>query len=221
LACRHWPIGVLFDLYGHSAPLPWTVTVHFQSYPEDDLLHCEDKAVVESHVINALKEADCVRNGSAKRTLALLKKDLKQLWEGLRLGRFDQYWAVNKRLITHDDPRAIKHIPFRLYVRGEPVLTEPFAPFADDGRLRTLGELLSEARPDLFPRQAQPRARVMVHGVCPALDTPVLWLSDNCAHPDNFLHLVVHPHPHAGQRLDAAGGPIAEAEAEPEERREH
>lgn len=26
----HWPIGVLFDLYGSSAKLPWSLTVHFQ-----------------------------------------------------------------------------------------------------------------------------------------------------------------------------------------------
>lgn len=193
LSGRHWPIGVLFDMYGHNASLPWNVTVHFQSYPDDYVLHCQDREVVESHVINALKEADCVRNGTAKRTLALLKKDLKQLWEGLRLGRFDQYWAVNRRLIAHDDPRTIKHIPFRLYAPREPVVTEPFAPFAEDGRMRTLGELLGEARPDLFPAGGKPRARVLVHGVCPALETPVIWLSDNCAHPDNFLHIVIQP----------------------------
>ena len=28
--CRHYPIGVLFDLYGSSASLPWNLTVHFQ-----------------------------------------------------------------------------------------------------------------------------------------------------------------------------------------------
>lgn len=27
---RHYPIGVLFDLYGSSASLPWNLTVHFQ-----------------------------------------------------------------------------------------------------------------------------------------------------------------------------------------------
>ena len=27
---RHYPIGVLFDLHGSSASLPWNLTVHFQ-----------------------------------------------------------------------------------------------------------------------------------------------------------------------------------------------
>lgn len=27
---RHWPIGVLFDLYGSTSKLPWNLTVHFQ-----------------------------------------------------------------------------------------------------------------------------------------------------------------------------------------------
>ena len=31
-------------------------------------------------------QADCLKNGSAKKTLNLLKKDLKQLWEGMKTG---------------------------------------------------------------------------------------------------------------------------------------
>ena len=28
--CRHYPVGVLFDLYGSENQLPWNITVHFQ-----------------------------------------------------------------------------------------------------------------------------------------------------------------------------------------------
>ena len=28
--CRHYPVGVLFDLHGNTDNLPWNLTVHFQ-----------------------------------------------------------------------------------------------------------------------------------------------------------------------------------------------
>ena len=30
LLLRHYPVGVLYDLYGRSSTLPWEVTVHFK-----------------------------------------------------------------------------------------------------------------------------------------------------------------------------------------------
>ena len=30
LCTRHYPIGVLFDLYGSNKSLPWNITVHFE-----------------------------------------------------------------------------------------------------------------------------------------------------------------------------------------------
>ena len=29
-ACRHYPVGVLFDLYGSTRNLPWNLTVHYE-----------------------------------------------------------------------------------------------------------------------------------------------------------------------------------------------
>lgn len=30
IMCRHYPIGVLFDLYGSNKSLPWNITVRFE-----------------------------------------------------------------------------------------------------------------------------------------------------------------------------------------------
>lgn len=51
----------------------------------------------------------------------------------MRAGRYDQYWAVNKRLMQRDDGLPCKNIPFRLYVKSEPVLMDPVSPVAEDG----------------------------------------------------------------------------------------
>ena len=78
---RHYPVGVLYDMYGRDMNLPWEITVHFrvsepftstnsvvlltstcvpnvllQNFPEDILLHCEGKEAVEAHFKSRLKE---------------------------------------------------------------------------------------------------------------------------------------------------------------------
>eukprot|EP01134_Creolimax_fragrantissima_P000310 CFRG0310T1 len=195
----NYPIGVLFDLYGSAQNLPWNITVHFQTYPEDDILHCAEKTVVEEHMISCLKEADCIRNGSAKRTLNLLKKDLKQLWDGFRSGNYDKFWQINKRLVAHDDA-PVRNVPFRIYRQKEDVVMAPISPINDNGELRTLGDLLHELLPDVFPFASDNNdsaslnnhtINVIIQGVYPSLDTPIQWLSDCCSHPDNFLHIVL------------------------------
>ncbi|KNC76667.1 hypothetical protein SARC_10845 [Sphaeroforma arctica JP610] len=199
----NYPIGVLFDLYGSPDMLPWNITVHFQVYPEDDILHCAEKSVVEEHMLSCLKEADCIRNGSAKRTLNLLKKDVKQLWDGFRSGNYERYWQINKRLAPHDGESA-KNIPFRIYRRQGGVVMGPFNPINEQGEFQTLGDLLSTCLPDLYPpatsyasetdnlqHSLKPTPIVIIQGVQPSLETPVQWLSDSCSHPDNFLHIVI------------------------------
>eukprot|EP00126_Sphaerothecum_destruens_P008868 Sdes_comp20371_c0_seq5m14213 len=52
----HYPIGVLFDIIGTPSELPWPLTVHFQFYPEEQILHCHDTETVETHYISMLKE---------------------------------------------------------------------------------------------------------------------------------------------------------------------
>ena len=66
--CRHWPIGVLFDLHTAHDPsslgdgiaihphLPWSLTVHFQDYPKDILTRRESPKSLQDVWLNNLKE---------------------------------------------------------------------------------------------------------------------------------------------------------------------
>ena len=53
---RHYPVGVLFDLFANPQELPWPITVHFQGFPTQQLLRCPNEAFVKSHYMNVLKE---------------------------------------------------------------------------------------------------------------------------------------------------------------------
>ncbi|KAG8236572.1 hypothetical protein J437_LFUL015758 [Ladona fulva] len=203
----HYPIGLLFDLQGSDASLPWNVTVHFDKFPEREILHCPCREVVESHFMSTLKEADALKHRGQVAS-SMQKKEHNQLWLGLQHDKFDQFWSVNRRLMevgssgggsssalsgSGDEAAFFRFVPFRCYVPNLeiPYRQRPIRPCAEDGRCRTLGDLLEE----LFPEekgQTGKEVRVVTHGVEPPKEVPLQWLSEHLSYPDNFLHLVCH-----------------------------
>lgn len=104
----HLPLGLLYDLFAgaepyaldasstgetpdavldpteaavSSEPLPWKLTIHYSDFPEEQLiqLDAEGRAMQDTY-INAVKEADFVRNGTARTVMSLSKEDSDNLW---------------------------------------------------------------------------------------------------------------------------------------------
>ena len=107
----HYPLGLLYDLFsgadpvnpdkdgltsadpesGESSanlPLPWRLTIHYTDYPGDQLIQLdgEGRALLDSY-INAVKEADFIRNGSAKTVMSMSKEDSDNLWRAVETRR--------------------------------------------------------------------------------------------------------------------------------------
>ncbi|KAK9819830.1 hypothetical protein WJX72_002878 [[Myrmecia] bisecta] len=57
------PIGVLHDLVAQDPERPWSVTVHFRSYPGDTLLPWEGQHASRAMFFNSLKEAAYICKG--------------------------------------------------------------------------------------------------------------------------------------------------------------
>ncbi|CAF87874.1 unnamed protein product, partial [Tetraodon nigroviridis] len=111
----HHPIGVLFDLHASNTVLPWNITVHFKNFPDRDLLHCPSSSVVEAHFMSCIKEADALKHKSQVIN-DMQKKDHKQLWMGLQNDKFDQFWAMNRKLMEYStEEGGFRYIPFRIY----------------------------------------------------------------------------------------------------------
>ncbi|XP_066998655.2 autophagy protein 5 isoform X2 [Anabrus simplex] len=89
----HYPIGVLFDMYAADIQLPWNITVHFDKFPEDELLHCPSREAVESHFMSCVKEADVLKHRSQVMS-NMQKKDHIQLWLGLQNGSVPSLWCI-------------------------------------------------------------------------------------------------------------------------------
>lgn len=188
----HYPVGVLFDLYGLDALLPWNLTVHFKNFPQDDLLHCTNRAAVESHFMSMVKEADALKH-RGQVINSMQKKDHGQLWLGLQNDKFDQFWAVNKKLMDIGNEDGFKSIPFRIYMVDQMWVQCLVRPTKSNGEPTVLEDLLSTAVPELTISENQIKFKVKIHGIEPPLDTPIQWMSEHMSYPDNFLHLCIVP----------------------------
>jgi len=150
----HLPVGVLFDqkVIGsdeesprapdeltseqHHHQLPWSISVHFGNFPDTQIIKFESRELMESYFLSCIKEADQIKHGG-RVVSTMQKKDHNQLWQGLQNDKFDQFWAVNRRLmenknaggasgiasissgateLTPETANIFKHIPVRLYL---------------------------------------------------------------------------------------------------------
>lgn len=194
----HYPIGLLFDLHASNTPLPWSITVHFKSFPSKDILRCQSKDVIEAHFMSSVKEADALKHKSQVIN-EMQKKDHKQLWMGLQNDKFDQFWAINRKLMEYStEEGGFRYIPFRIYLANSerPFVQKLFRPVASDGSPNTLGDLVKEVYPAALPSEdGEKNYQVMIHGIEPMLETPLQWLSEYFSYPDNFLHISIVPQP--------------------------
>ena len=84
-AHRNYPIGVLYDVFCFNSPLPWTLTIHFEDYPERELIHCPSKDAVKSHFMSLIKEADALKH-KGHVINSMQEKEHQQLWLGFQNG---------------------------------------------------------------------------------------------------------------------------------------
>lgn len=70
---------------GTEEGLPWRLTLHFTDWPEQALVRPDAEGkVLHDAFINSVKEADFLRNGTAKGIMSLSKDDSTQLWKAVQ-----------------------------------------------------------------------------------------------------------------------------------------
>ncbi|XP_076817004.1 autophagy protein 5-like [Clavelina lepadiformis] len=193
----HYPCGLLFDMCcDPSTDLPWHITVHFQSFPEKDIMRCPGVDAIESHYISVLKEADQLKHRMQVYS-SLNQSQHKQLWHGLKTDNFEEFWDINKKFMEgHEGTMAFKNIPVRIYFEKR-IIQKLFPSVRvenDSERDVTLHNALSNCIPELFEdldRKTETTA-VLIQGTTPPFNTPLQWLSKNLAYADNFLHICVY-----------------------------
>ncbi len=101
----HYPAGLLYDLFSGASPansrpersdkavqdidgrekgLPWKLVLHFTQWPDEQLVRLDGEGkFLHDAFINSVKEADFIRNGTAKGIMSLSKDDSTQLWKAV------------------------------------------------------------------------------------------------------------------------------------------
>ena len=103
----HYPVGLLYDLFSGAKPaqvgtqvthessdntedesettLPWKLVLHYSEWPDDAVVRLDAEGKIPHDAfINTVKEADFVRNGTAKGIMSLSKADSTQLWTSVQ-----------------------------------------------------------------------------------------------------------------------------------------
>eukprot|EP00026_Physarum_polycephalum_P010694 Phypoly_transcript_10868.p1 GENE.Phypoly_transcript_10868~~Phypoly_transcript_10868.p1 ORF type:complete len:325 (+),score=68.06 Phypoly_transcript_10868:172-1146(+) len=148
----HLPIGLLFDLLHPNATapeLPWPLTVHFHEFPENDLLRCPNEETIKNHFMNTLKEANYIKFGDSGKVNKLSLSDSNALWDGVRTFDFETFSAGNKLLAA--DATTMKHVPIRVCSPNLRTMQDLIPPKDDKGNERTLGNVLAQFYPEIFP----------------------------------------------------------------------
>jgi len=100
-----YPFGLLHDLFSGALPavaspsgdqdqnspesidtqIPWRLTLHFSDWPEQALVRPDAEGkILHDAFINSVKEADFLRNGTAKGIMTLSKDDSTALWNAVQ-----------------------------------------------------------------------------------------------------------------------------------------
>ncbi|EMC91313.1 hypothetical protein BAUCODRAFT_322681 [Baudoinia panamericana UAMH 10762] len=233
----HYPLGLLYDLYsgaepinierrsGHdpvtgshaavannsnAVPMPWRLTVHYSNHPTDQLIPLDlgGRTMLDAY-INAVKEADFIRNGTARTVMGLSKDDSDKLWQAVQTHDRRLFNSVNNKLLNPPG-MELRHIPLKIYLptsasqtASETIPEEPKAGHIRvvqslqplqiaSGQPQTLGTALNSTLPTVFPSRRNPLlAQPVLHGVAVPMNANLQDLGRACAYTDGFLHVAV------------------------------
>ncbi|KAI2891081.1 hypothetical protein CBS76997_8312 [Aspergillus niger] len=125
----HYPVGLLYDLYAGADPaskggaetdlvsttdedpLPWRLVVHFSDWPDEELVRLDaDGIVMHDAFINSVKEADFLRNGTAKGIMTLSREDSAGLWQSVRDVDLSNFQRISNILLPPQS-QPFRNIP--------------------------------------------------------------------------------------------------------------
>lgn len=214
----HYPIGAIFDVQGSRA-LPWVLTVHFEHYPNEEILACNTDPAANNETIRVLfsetlKQSNVIKFGDANNLLNLDSQDTGSLWGGFSRNDFGLFDDINRKIFKISvDANKYRKVPIRLLQPKKRILVHSVE-LADEltlyqvvsklvftathpDKLIAPSELIAES-PTYRRLQATNgqthttcEYEVVIQGIHAPLATPIRWLARTLASPDNFLYIAV------------------------------
>lgn len=233
------PVGLLYDLFSDASPhqaadveppavpthskpksgfstLPWKLTVHFSQSPPSLIPLSADGKVLHDAFINSVKEADHLRNGTAKAIMSLSEADSTSLWRSVETQNLSEFRRVNDKLLNPASGVPLRRIPIRVFLptatppaeetlaedapavtstaqRGTlKVIQAPVTPKLQKGEPQTLGMALNAMLPSVFPsRRSYIHALPVLHGAVVPMSADLEDLMRGAAYADGWINLSV------------------------------
>ncbi|KAI4740687.1 putative autophagy protein Apg5 [Aureobasidium sp. EXF-12298] len=223
----HYPIGLLHDLFSGAPPAnpdddgseeaegergkPWKLVVGYAGFPDEQLMGLDaEERVVRDCYVNAVKEADVIRNGKGNVYMGLSKGDSDTLWQAVQDHDLAKFNTINNKLLNPPGT-PLRNIPIKIYLPttsptpssgGETeagivqasirTVQGLVAPLSATRQPNTLGMALNQILPTVFPSKRNPLlAAPVLHGAVVPMNAPVEDLMRAAAFTDGFLHIVV------------------------------
>jgi autophagy-related protein 5 len=206
---KNLPVGLLYDLYNPkdgAAELPWRLRLGMG--PLFD---------VGDTFVNSVKEADFLRNGTAKAIMSMSKQDSTQLWNAVQDSKWrlliqmegteadseiddrSSFITIYQKLLNAAQP--LRHIPLRVYIPHQEeqggaasikIVQALVTPRTEKREVQTLGSALNKILPSLFPSRRDPiLAEPILHGAAVPFRAPLEELMREAAYPDGWLHVSI------------------------------
>lgn len=192
-----------------GAEIPWKITAHYTEFPDEQLVRLdkEGKVLLDAY-INSVKEADFIRNGTARVVMSLSRDDSTSLWRSVESHNLNLFNSVNNKLLNPPGS-ALRHIPMKVYLPTAPPQISDSSPgVAQQGSIRvvqglvtvqtssrqsqTLGMALNALLPTVFPSRRNPvLACPVLHGAVVPMSAGVEDLCRAASYTDGFLHIAV------------------------------
>jgi len=183
---KNLPIGLLYDLY--QPDLPWRLTLG-----DGPLFDIHDT------FMNSVKEADFIRNGTAKGIMSMSKEDSTKLWNAVQDNDLATFSTINTKLLNSAGP--LRHIPLRIYIPSQAgsetlgsfkVVQSLVTPRTANREVQTVGSALNQMLPSLFPsRRDAIFAEPLLHGAPIPFRAPLEEVMREAAFPDGWIHLSI------------------------------
>ena len=196
------PIGVLYDLFTTNSneknPV-WKLTVHFQSYPADDIImRCDNINTVQSLYFNVLKQAVFMGYNNINCIAGLKKNDQNTLWNAVCKANYDIYLPIYKLIFTQSSSNKLKRYPVRILLQGfDPLLDlVPIQRPVNVTETMTLNKYLMDIIPGIMIKNTEnsKQISIIIQGIKMPLSVPLLWLIYNASAADCFLYILVIQH---------------------------
>jgi autophagy-related protein 5 len=220
----HLPIGLLYDTYvlavqdpenkASQHQLPFRLTVQFANESSTSLINPSPQAMHDSY-INAVKEADFIRSGTAKPIMTLPTTESKALWTSTQENDLVTFSRIHNMLLPK--PGQFRNIPIRIFLpassENDPasaqirVLQSPIPPASapaantpnpQSARVpmgnqpQTVGTALHTLMPKLFPsKRTAVMARPLLHGAPIPMTAKVEELARWASYADGWVNIVV------------------------------